>query len=197
MSGYPVKDYFVIGVENLYPLREQGLPVSILRRVVDSEELRRWLEPLIHEKKQAGAGKWLGVAQSTINRIVNQDAYDFPLNTVVSIAAKLGYRRLSDFFLHLENNLSAPLQMTSSDHVISDKTSPTPHTSREIETHASHPSALSEADIQRIVRREVPKFIRREAKALFNTARQTETARSHRKVSESRTQKPEGRKRRA
>lgn len=85
-----------------YTHAEQRVAVPILRRVVDSRALRSWLAPHIHARKQEGAAKWLGVSQATINRMLNKDEYDFPLDTVGRIAEAAGYKRLSDFVLALE-----------------------------------------------------------------------------------------------
>lgn len=123
--------------ERGYPLREQSVSVPILRPVFDSDRLRRWLLPRLSGTTQAEKAAHLGVAQSTMNRIVNQDSYDFPLNTVVQIAKLFGHRSLSDFFLHLEN--SDPSDLTS--HSIGVK-SASPGTLRRQEK----PSAKGDAD---------------------------------------------------
>lgn len=132
--------------ESRNPDTEQQDTVPILPgEMVDSEVLRRWLLPHIFAKKQTEAGKWLGLAQSTINRIVKQDAYDFPLNTVVKIAEANGYKRLSEFFLALETGRAdlpdSVRKMTDagvnisaqSDHLRSDTARP--HLTVEVQAH--------------------------------------------------------------
>lgn len=81
----------------------------ILRAVVGSKALRQWLEPQLRTKTQTEAGNWVGLSQATINRILKQDTYDFPLDTVAKIAMAANFRRLSDFFLHLETGANPAL----------------------------------------------------------------------------------------
>lgn len=139
-----------------YPLRELALSASILRAVLESEALRRWLLPLILEKKQVRSAQWLGLAQSTVNRIVNQDAYDFRLTTVSRIATTFGFARLSDFILHVESDLqenrsSLSLHLTSPDQSVRDKR-PAPHPGdkgAEGRPHAT--TGVSQLDLSRVV----------------------------------------------
>jgi hypothetical protein len=90
--------------------------------VISSERLREWLAPHIEGKKQKDLALEWGVKQPTISRFKRQMTYDVPLDTVAAIASAMGFRDLSDFFRHVEQDLSPTVQIQTHSNAIGDTT---------------------------------------------------------------------------